>query len=67
MDLRVPIGVFFLILGALLETVAGATPKLIGVRVNIYAGAAMLVFGAVLLLLVRRAAARAKVLHERRP
>ena len=60
MDLRLPIGVFFVILGALLETVAGATPPLIGVRVNIYAGAAMLLFGGVLLLLARRAASRSR-------
>ena len=55
MDLRFPIGVFFVIVGVLLETVANATAPLASVRVNTYEGAAMLLFGGVLLLLARRA------------
>ena len=57
-DLRIPIGLFFLLLGILLETVARAKAPLTDVRVNSFAGAVMLLFGAVMLLLARRAAGR---------
>ena len=53
-DLRLPVGIFFVILGVLLETVAQAQAPLTTVRVNGYAGVAMLIFGAALLLLARR-------------
>jgi len=55
MDLRLPVGIFFVILGVLLETVASAQAQLTSVPVNTYAGGAILVFGAALLLLARRA------------
>jgi hypothetical protein len=44
-DLRIPIGVFFLITGGLLVTMPGARAPLTDAPVNLYAGVAMLVFG----------------------
>jgi hypothetical protein len=59
MDLRIPSGVYFLIVG-LLVTLAGIfAPEmrapLTVVNVNLYAGLALLAFGGILLLLARRA------------
>jgi uncharacterized membrane protein HdeD (DUF308 family) len=56
-DLRVPIGSFFALVGAIL-CVAGLTADyqapLKSVNVNLYCGVSMLIFGAVMLWLARR-------------
>jgi hypothetical protein len=60
MDLRIPSGLFFALLGLILTVMGlfspGVGAPLTDVNVNLYAGITMLVFGAVLLLLARRAA-----------
>ena len=60
MDLRIPSGIFFTLLGLILTVMGlfspGVHAPLTDVNVNLYAGITMLVFGAVLLLLARRAA-----------
>jgi len=60
MDLRIPSGLFFTLLGLILTVMGllspGVRAPLTDVNVNLYAGITMLVFGAVLLLLARRAA-----------
>jgi predicted phage tail protein len=59
MDLRVPSGWFFLLLGATLIVVSFTTfakAPLTDVNVNLYAGAAMAVFGGILLWLSRKPA-----------
>ena len=60
MDLRFPSGLFFTLLGLILTVMGlfspGVRAPLTDVNVNLYAGITMLVFGAVLLLLARRAA-----------
>jgi len=61
-DLRTFIGVFFVILGALLVAMAGARAPLTEDPVNVYAGVSMLAFGAVMFWLglrARRGARRA--------
>ena len=59
MDLRVPSGWFFTVLGFLLVGMGVFAPDtraaLTEANVNLYAGAAMLVFGIFMLLLARRA------------
>ena len=57
MDLRIPSGWFFLLLGAILITVGltvSPSAPLMDVNVNIYAGAAMALFGGILLWLARK-------------
>ncbi|MBC7925146.1 MAG: hypothetical protein H7039_05770 [Bryobacteraceae bacterium] len=51
MDLRIPAGWFFLLLGAILIAVSftGATAPLTDANVNLYAGAAMAIFGGLML------------------
>jgi hypothetical protein len=60
MDLRVPSGSFFVLVGAILLVMAVVAPEtraeLTTANVNLYAGLAMVVFGAFLLLLAWRAA-----------
>jgi hypothetical protein len=60
MDLRIPSGLFFTLLGLILTVMGlfspGVRAPLTDVNVNLYAGITMLVFGAVLLLMARRAA-----------
>ena len=60
MDLRIPSGLFFTLLGVILTVMGlfspGVRAPLTDVNVNLYAGITMLVFGAVLLVLGRRAA-----------
>ena len=60
MDLRVPSGWFFLIIGLILVAMGVFAPatraELTEANVNLYSGLAMLAFGAVLLALSRRAA-----------
>ena len=60
MDLRIPSGLFFTLLGLILTVMGlfspGVRAPLTDVNVNLYAGITMLVFGAVLLLVGRRAA-----------
>ena len=55
-DLRIPIGVFFLITGGLLVTMPGARAPLTDAPVNLYAGITMLIFGGVMVWLARRRA-----------
>ncbi len=60
LDLRVPSGWFFVILGAIVLAVGLLQPDLHaplteGINVNLYAGGPMLVFGAFLLIMARRA------------
>jgi hypothetical protein len=61
LDLRVPSGLFFMILGAIVSAVGVLQPDLHaplteGINVNLYSGIPMLAFGGALLLLARRAA-----------
>ena len=53
-DLRIPIGIFFALLGGLLFTAGGAHAALTDAPVNQYTGAAMIVFGAGMLALAYR-------------
>jgi hypothetical protein len=53
-DLRIPIGLFFLIVGVLLMTVLHSRAPIAAGPVNLYAGLAMLLFGAVMLWLGKR-------------
>jgi predicted phage tail protein len=59
MDLRVPSGWFFTVLGLILLGMGVFAPEtraaLTEANVNLYAGAAMLAFGIFMLLLARRA------------
>ncbi len=55
-DLRIPIGLFFLITGGLLVTMPGARAPLTDAPVNLYAGITMLIFGGVMVWLARRRA-----------
>ena len=61
MDLRVPSGWFFTVLGLILLGMGVFAPEtraaLTEANVNLYAGAAMLAFGIFMLLLARRASA----------
>lgn len=58
LDLRVPSGLFFLILGAIVLAVGLVQPDLraplTDVNINLYSGISMVVFGGFLLLLARR-------------
>ena len=57
-DLRIPIGLFFSIVGAILLVTgfAGSSHAPLGPEnVNLYCGVSMLVFGSVMLWLARRA------------
>jgi hypothetical protein len=53
-DLRLPIGIFFTIIGILLLAMPGARAPLADVPVNAYAGASMVIFGGAMLWLARR-------------
>ncbi len=57
-DLRIPIGLFFGIMGAILVIVGvvdpGARALLTPVNVNLYCGITMVLFGSVMLWLARR-------------
>jgi hypothetical protein len=59
LDLRLPSGLFFVLTGAMLTGVGllatGEQAPLQQANVNLFAGVVMLVFGAFLLLLARRA------------
>lgn len=60
LDLRIPSGWFFTLVGLILCGLGILSPEnraaLTDLNVNLYAGLAMLVFGAALLLLARRSA-----------
>ena len=62
MDLRIPSGFYFLVVGVLVSSVGilapGAHAPLTEVNVNLYAGVAMLAFSGILLLLAWRARLR---------
>ncbi|MGA3203173.1 MAG: hypothetical protein ABSF12_11845 [Bryobacteraceae bacterium] len=53
-DLRIPIALFFGIVGVLLLTVTGNHAPLTDAPVNLYTGVAMLLFGGVMAWLARR-------------
>lgn len=55
-DLRTPIGMFFLMIGAILAATPSAGAPLAEGPVNLYTGGAALLFGAVMVVLGRRAA-----------
>jgi hypothetical protein len=59
MDLRLPSGLFFAILGVILVGLGVLTPdlraELTDLNINLYSGICMLVFGAFLLFMARRA------------
>jgi hypothetical protein len=59
MDLRIPSGLFFLLLGLIVGLMGilfpGIRSPLAGINVNLYSGISMVAFGAILLLLARRA------------
>ncbi len=61
MDLRVPSGWFFTIIGLILAGmgvfVPGTRAALTDANVNLYSGVAMLVFGIIMLLLAKRTTA----------
>ncbi len=63
LDLRIPSGLFFTLLGVILMAYGLFQPELraalTDVNVNLYAGSAMLAFGVFLLVLARRGARRA--------
>ncbi len=56
LDLRLPSGIFFALTGAILIGVSFTNPHapMTDANVDLYTGAAMLVFGGVLLLLAKR-------------
>ncbi len=60
LDLRIPSGSFFLMLGVILVALGVMRPELhaplLETNVNLYAGIAMAVFGGVMLWLARRGA-----------
>jgi hypothetical protein len=60
LDLRIPSGCFFTIVGLILCGLGILSPEnkaaLTDANVNLYAGLSMLIFGAALLLLARRGA-----------
>jgi uncharacterized membrane protein YidH (DUF202 family) len=64
MDLRKPSGYFFILMGVVLTTMGIVAPDmrapLTETNVNLYVGIVMLVFGGILLLLARRAAAASR-------
>jgi hypothetical protein len=54
LDLRVPTGLFFSLVGFLLLLARHSRAELTSINVNLYAGLVMLAFGAVLLALARK-------------
>ncbi len=63
MDLRLPSGLFFTLLGLILVGLGIFAPGLradllTDANVNLYSGAAMLVFGVILLLMAKRASGK---------
>ena len=64
-DIRLPLGILFLLLGSTLVIYGAASdPSLyqqsLGINVNLYWGVVLLIFGAMMFILSRRAAARLK-------
>ena len=63
MDLRLPSGLFFTVLGLILVGMGVFAPEtraaLTDANVNLYAGLAMLAFGAFLLIMAKRASGKA--------
>ena len=57
-DLRIPIGLFFALIGLILVAVGVISPDaraaLTQVNINLYSGASMLIFGSLMLWLARR-------------
>jgi len=69
LDIRLPIGLMFSILGALLSAFGLVADKSIfqnslGINVNLWWGIVMLVFGVVMFLLGRRGSATARLAEE---
>ena len=69
LDIRLPLGLLFTLLGAIL-TIYGLVSdparyqQSLGVNINVYWGVVLLVFGLVMLFLGRRGRLRAKGPHE---
>ena len=71
-DIRLPIGAMFTLFGLLLMGYGFAADKSIyarslGININAYWGAVLLIFGVLMLLLSRRAMKRAKPTDEEEP
>lgn len=69
LDIRLPIGLMFAILGALLSAFGLVADKSVsqnslGINVNLWWGIVMLVFGVVMFLLGRRGSATARLAEE---
>lgn len=62
-DIRLPVGILFALLGIILTVFGVASDparyeQSLGININLYWGAVLIAFGAVVLLLARRGAAR---------
>ena len=57
-DLRTPIGLFFIVLGILLMTVAQSRAQIDVGPVNLYSGIAIALFGVLMFVLGKRAGTR---------
>ena len=69
LDIRLPIGLMFTLLGALLALFGligdkGTLQSSLGINVNLWWGLVMLVFGVVMFLLGRRGTATARLTEE---
>src|SRR5260370_32256505 len=69
LDIRLPIGLMFTLLGALLTGFGlvadkGVYQRSLGINVNLWWGVVMLVFGIVMVLLGRRGTATARLTEE---
>jgi multisubunit Na+/H+ antiporter MnhG subunit len=65
LDIRIPIGAMFALLGALLMVYGllsdpGIYQRSLGMNVNLWWGAILLIFGVIMLLLARMAAGKGK-------
>jgi multisubunit Na+/H+ antiporter MnhG subunit len=69
LDIRLPIGLMFALLGALLAVFGfladkGVYQKSLGINVNAWWGLVMLIFGVIMFLLGRRGTATARLTEE---
>ena len=68
-DIRLPLGILFLLLGLTLVVYGAASdPSLyqqsLGINVNLHWGVVLLIFGAMMFILSRRAAARPETIPQ---
>jgi hypothetical protein len=68
-DIRLPLGILFLLLGLTLVAFGALSdPSLyqqsLGINVNLYWGVVLLIFGAMMFILSRRAAARPETIPQ---